>query len=419
MSPVEEYLRDEAGEHVLACLLTSPSGRTHLPGALESVRPEDFHDPHYGELWRIAGRLVAAGEHVTARALLADKDTPAARARIAHVQGRPVIAATIGPAIRSVLDMAERRRLVQSCDRIIDAAVSADGWSELHQMATEQISALKGGTAAPEVLSWDDIAERWWQPEDRGRVIPTPWPEVSQALAGGLRTGRTYVVAGRPGAGKSIVGLNLAAAAAEDGHPTLLFSVEMGWREIASRLMASGGRGEYGEIVRGEMGEDTHRRSREYHERTRTMPLHLVDREQVSVEYIAATARTHQRLHGLDLVVVDYMQLLAASDRSVVREQQVAHISRSLKMLARELDCAVVVMAQLNRGQGGEVRKPTLRDLRESGSIEQDADVVILLHHEVLEGTPTGEVEVIIAKNRTGPTLDVALPWRGHQARVG
>jgi len=361
VSPVEEYLHDDTAEHTLACLLTSPSGRAHLAGALETVRPEDFYDPHYGELWRAATKLVVAGQHVTARTLLATRDTPAARERIARIQGHPVIAHRVGPAIRAVRDMAERRRLVQSCDRIIEAAVSADGWSELHQMATEQIAALRGGTSGPEVLSWQDIAERWWQPDEVGRVIPTPWPEVSAALAGGLRSGRTYVVAGRPGAGKSIAGLNIAAAAAEANHPTLVFSVEMGWREIASRLMAAGGHGEYGEIVRGEMGEDTHHRSREYHDRTRMMPLHLVDREQVSVEYIAATARTHQRQHGLDVVVVDYVQLLAASDRSLIREQQVAHISRSMKMLARELDCAVVVMAQLNRGPGGEVRKPTLR----------------------------------------------------------
>jgi replicative DNA helicase len=211
----------------------------------------------------------------------------------------------------------------------------------------------------------------------------------------------------------------VASAAAERGHPVLVFSAEMGHREIAGRIMASGARAEYGGIVRGDIGPDDHARIREYHDRTRGMPLSIVDRANISVEYIAATARTHKRTRGLDVLVVDYLQLLDASDKRIVREQQVSHISRSLKMLSRELDCVVVVACQLNRGSARENRKPTLAELRESGSIEQDADVVLLLHHELVDDRPSGEVEVLIAKNRTGKTGEVILPWRGYQARVG
>lgn len=422
MSAAEQYLHSEADEFTLACLLTAPSGRLFLADALERVAPEDFYDPHYGELWR-AGRIITArGDRISTRALLAEKDTPAARSRLDATGGHPVQAAKVPDAIAGVLENAGLRRLVQAGDRIQHAATTAAGYSEAYEMAAREIASLDGARSAPEVMSWDQVADQWWDSygtEDDGALVPTPWQTVNDMLGGGMRSGRSYVVAGRPGAGKSILGLNVAASAAEAGHPALLFSVEMGWREIAGRVMAAGARSEYSEFVSESLSSDTDLRAREYYNSTRGMPLSLVDKPNVTVEYIAATARTHKRTKGLSVLVVDYLQLLEASDRSRTREQQVAHLSRSLKLLSRELDCVVVVACQLNRGSARENRKPTLAELRESGSIEQDADVVLLLHHELVDEQPTGLVDVIVAKNRTGRTGTLTLPWRGHQARIG
>lgn len=422
MSAAEQYLHSEADEFTLACLLTAPSGRLFLADALERVAPEDFYDPHYGELWR-AGRIITArGERISARALLAEKDTPAARTRLDATVGHPVQAAKVPDAIAGVLEHAGLRRLVQAGDRIQHAATTAAGYSEAYEMAAREIASLAGARSAPEVMSWDQVADQWWDShgtEDDGALVPTPWQTVNDMLGGGMRSGRSYVVAGRPGAGKSILGLNVAASAAEAGHPVLLFSVEMGWREIAGRVMAAGARSEYSEFVSGSLSSDTDLRAREYYNSTRGMPLALVDKPNVTVEYIAATARTHKRAHGLSVLVVDYLQLLDASDRSRTREQQVAHLSRSLKLLSRELACVVVVACQLNRGSARENRRPTLAELRESGAIEQDADVVLLLHRELQDDMPTGLVDVIVAKNRTGRTGTLTLPWRGHQARIG
>lgn len=419
MSAAEAYLHSEEDEYTLACLLTSATGKAHLPGALERVSPEDFYDPHYGELWAAGRKITAAGERISKRALLAHHDTPASRSRVEAIAGAPVYPQKIPLAIESVLENANLRRLVQATDRIVETATTAASYSEALEAATAQLAALAGGHTSPEVMSWDTVADQWWKPEERARVVATPWDEVNEHLSGGMHAGRSYVVAGRPGAGKSLLGLNVAAAAAEAGHPTLVFSVEMGSREIAGRIMAAGARAEYGEIVRGEISEYNHGKIREYHDATRGMPLSIVDRANITVEYIAATARTHKRIKGLDLLVVDYLQLLDASDKRVTREQQVGHLSRSLKMLSRELDCVVVVACQLNRGSARENRKPTLAELRESGSIEQDADAVLLLHHELVDDQPSGEVEVIIAKNRTGRTGEIVLPWRAYQARIG
>ena len=143
------------------------------------------------------------------------------------------------------------------------------------------------------------------------------------------------------------------------------------------------------------------------------MPLRIVDRADITVDYVRATCRSVKRSHGLDVVFVDYLQLLSPTDSQATRERQVAHISRSLKILSRELDCAVVTACQLNRNAANEARAPRLSDLRESGSIEQDADVVVLLHRHT-----EGDIDLIVAKNRTGPLTTLTQTWAASQAAI-
>lgn len=424
MSTAADVLWSEADEHQLAALLLSPSGRHMLDGALEKVSPEDFYDPHFGVLWQSAQAITTAGGRISKRTLLAEKDTPAVRARLDAITGATVSGHRVSAAITTVREYSQRRRLVQAAERIVDQAMSAEDYSQAHERSMQMLAALDGGHTSAEIVSFAALGERWSaemaRQESATPVIPTPWPGIDEVLVGGLHAGRVYLVAGRPGSGKSLAGLNLAQCAAERGNPTLVFSAEMGGHEVTSRLLASGGQVEYAEMTRRAMSPETDLRAREYLNTNRDMPLHLVDRANITTEYIASTARTFKRQHGLGLLVVDYLQLLSITDRSVIREQQVAHISRSMKLLSRELDCAVVVLAQLNRGNTRENRRPSLADLRESGSLEQDADVVVLLHHEPLEdGSPSGEVHLILGKNRTGRTGDVTLGWRAYQARIG
>jgi replicative DNA helicase len=171
-------------------------------------------------------------------------------------------------------------------------------------------------------------------------------------------------------------------------------------------------------MTRHDIDEYNHQKISQYIDTHRGMPLTLVDKADISMNYIRARCRTLKRTTGLDVIVVDYLQLITETD-SDKRQEQVAKVSKALKVMSRELDCAVVVACQLNRNAANQDRKPTLTDLRESGSIEQDADVVMLLHHEVENGGPTGMVEVIVAKNRTGKQGSVPLPWRAYQARLG
>ena len=297
-----------------------------------------------------------------------------------------------------------------------EADVIAGLYRHLDELSTTQES-------TPRLRKFDAIIDDWWawvdKPREEVRTIPTPWPELDDILAGGLHPGRPYLFAGRPGGGKSLALTNVAAYAAEQGHPGALFSVEMGTMEIASRILAAGGRAEYGQITSRQLNDFNRGRVAVYAHDAREIPLWVSDQAPISIDQIRAQARTLKRAGGLDFVAVDYVQLLKAGDSRLPRERQIAEISWGLKTMAKELDIAVISACQLNRAPAKERRPPTIAELRESGALEQDSDVVILLHHNLVEGQPTGEVDLIVGKNRTGKLTQITLPFRGYQARIG
>lgn len=270
----------------------------------------------------------------------------------------------------------------------------------------------------------EQLLAEWWEwiesPNDtgRGRIMATPWDELNEALAGGFHAGRSYLFAGRPGAGKSLGLSNFAAHAALSGAKGMLYSVEMSGLEIMSRMLSAGASAEYKQVTRRELDAYNLSRIADFSERFKTAPLHISDRSSLTMSRIAAEARQMKTDNGLDFIAVDYMQLLKSSAND--RQQALTAISRDIKVLAGELDVALVSACQLNRENTKQNRRPMLSDLRESGAIEQDCDVAILLHHpETPDGYPTGEVEMIIAKNRTGPLVTVKVPFRPHYARIG
>ncbi|MFC5789688.1 replicative DNA helicase [Agromyces tardus] len=300
-------------------------------------------------------------------------------------------------------------------DIAADFAYAKNAFAELeNNHGNRGDSALrKFGTVIPEFWEWQNA------PPNQVRTIQTPWPELDDALSGGLQPGRSYLFAGRPGGGKSLALTNIAAYAAEHGYAGALFSVEMGTLEVASRILAAGGRAEYGQITRRQLDERNHDKVLQYAEQAKDIPLWICDRPTITIEQIRTEASKLKRSQGLDFLAVDYVQLLKATDSKAPRERQIADISRGLKMLAKELDVAVISACQLNRGATKEKRPPTIAELRESGALEQDSDVVVLIHHNLNDDQPTGEVDFIIGKNRTGKLMTITLMFRGHQARIG
>lgn len=433
MNITEDLFQSPADEFHLACLLLSPTGQVHLEGTLDALDPDDFYDPAIGQLWSAARIIHGRGDRVTKRALLTEAPTarnpgfppiksPVTKARLEQISGEPVYPHKLSASIHAVQEAAKMRRFAQTVERISAHLATASDYSQALSVAWELLARLDETELPTDAVNFATLADEFYKhtTETTQQTVPTPWDELNEVFNGGLHPGRSFIVAGRPGAGKSLAGLNIAAHAAENGHTTLVISEEMSNQELTGRLMAAGAHVEYSQVARNTMDEWTTTLIKEYSEKHRHMPLWVIDRTNLTIEHVAAVARTMKRTRGLELIVVDYLQLLDATDKTKIREQQIAHISRSIKLLSRELGCVVITLAQLNRDNVRTSRRPTLADLRESGTLEQDADAVILLHHEETErGEPAGDVTLIIGKNRFGPKADIKLRWRGHQARIG
>jgi replicative DNA helicase len=228
-----------------------------------------------------------------------------------------------------------------------------------------------------------------------------------------------YVIGGSPGDGKSTAALNMAVHAAERNFQTLVFSAEMPTIDVFGRIVGRGAEVDLRDINQRKLDGQQMGAIRDYAKRAVNPPLR-VNADNVSINGIKTLARAHHHRHGLDLLVVDYLQLISSDAPARSQEEEIGKISTALKRLSRELDCAVVVPAQLNRNPAARSdQRPTKSDLRGSGKIEQDADGVILLWHPQIDGQPTGDVVFILDKNRHGPRGEISLRWHGGYGAIG
>lgn len=272
---------------------------------------------------------------------------------------------------------------------------------------------------SPSVASFDESVAAWEAEQIRSdNAFPTPWRQLNDMLNGGLRPGRCYVFAARPGIGKSNALLNIALFAALRDNPALIFSMEMGKTEVMDRLVANGSEVDYGTILRRKMDMAERGKVDAFLAESQGMPLSIVDQEAITVEQIVSHVRANKDVR---LVFIDYLQLVEGSDRRASSRDQVTHISRSLKVAARQLGVVFVIAAQLNRnsqnGKDGKPRPPLISDIGESGAVERDADAVVLLHQDDSEdGTVT---RMIVGKNRTGRKGSIELTTYGRFARLG
>lgn len=266
-----------------------------------------------------------------------------------------------------------------------------------------------------------DLAEhaltRYAEPTLPG--LSTGWKDVDTIFSGGLKPGQFIVIGARTGVGKSVVGINLAVEAARAGQGVVFASLEMDRDEITDRVIAQVASVELGALTRHALSEDEWNRVRLAAVKLRDVPLRVEDASSLSLARLRSLARDQKRHPaGLGLIVADYLQLLNGADPRVPREQQVAQFSRELKLLAKEMHVPVVALSQLNRQSEQRAdKRPTKADLRESGSIEQDADIIVLLWMDPSE-EHIGEIAFIVDKNRQGRTADVYLSWAPHYARA-
>ncbi|MFF1843089.1 replicative DNA helicase [Streptomyces sp. NPDC058217] len=267
------------------------------------------------------------------------------------------------------------------------------------------------------------VIERSITPPTNEDRIPTGFVDLDALFCGGFAPGQLVVVGARPAMGKTTIGLGFARAAAiKHGIPTLFESLEMGNAELGNSIVSAEGQIALHHIKQGIVGQDTAATQRMARAvaKIQPAPLHINDAANLSMPVLRARVRNLVRTEGLRLVVVDYLQLMQAP-RAESRQVAVSEMSRQLKLLAKEFQITVVVLAQLNRGPEQRTeKKPMVSDLRESGAIEQDADIVILLHREDAyekDSPRAGEADLIVGKHRGGPTATITTAFQGHYAR--
>jgi replicative DNA helicase len=404
------------------------------PDAIANVIAElpaaDFYDPHRAAVWEACRALTAEHQPLTPAAVI--KHLNAAKQWTTAVQRVVTVEmATSAPASHArahadaVTDLARRRELMRALKRAHSVIVEHPGEaSDLLAAVRAQFDGVDSGqTDAGGPLAWDQLVDEFEHVHAPGGSrpgIPSPWWELDDVL-GGLFGGRVYVFGGRPGQGKSTAALNVAMhAAAESGKQALVISKEMPSVDVTGRILAAGAQVPLQEINARKLTDESMARIREYVKRVGRPPI-TVEARPRTLAGIKTLARAHHHRKGLDVLVVDYLQLVRTDTPSRSREQEVAEVSRQLKELALELDCVVVLPAQLNRESTKRTDpRPTMADLRDSGQIEQDADAIVLLHRERNEvGEPTGQILFIVDKNRHGPTAEISLRWHGGYGAIG
>ena len=263
-----------------------------------------------------------------------------------------------------------------------------------------------------------EIEERFHNKTETPWGIPTGFLPLDNAL-GGLRDGSVYVIAGRPGQGKTAMALSIARNVLISGSPVGMFSLEMTKKELTMRLMAAHADLNMMEVYRGLLTK------REFHKlsksiEVRMLPLHCNDRSDLNIAILRSEARRYVQNFGCRIIIIDYLQLLQGTKeaRRIGKHEEISEISRNLKTMANELKVPIIALAQLKREvEKGGKRKPQLSDLRGSGSIEQDADTVCFLHEPETEEAPdftssTKRINLYVAKNRNGqPNMDIAFEF--------
>ncbi len=362
----------------------------------------------------VAERLDAAG--------LSDKT--GGLAYLGELVANTPSSANAGRYAQLVRDKAVERELVAATDRI--QAIAAGVGSTADKLFAAQ-SAIMAITDAAESNRPKPIREVLMRAveaiERRGdgtdNAISTGFDDLDSRLSGGFRRGNLVIIAGRPGMGKTALAAGIAFNVASSCVPTLFLSMEMGDTELADRLIAVAGRVRLDAILAGDMSGDAGERIFAGTARLHELPLVIDEQGGLTFFDIARKARSVKRQHGLGLLVIDYLQL--AYGDGDTRNSQIESITRSLKALAKELQVPIVALSQLSRNcEARPNKRPMLSDLRESGAIEQDADVVLMCYRDEYyrpDSPDAGTAEIIIAKNRQGSTGMARLAYIANQTR--
>ena len=412
----------EAEEALLGSALLSRDAVSRL---MEEVRPADFYSPSNQTVYEAMKGLFDTGKPIDTVTVseLIFKDSKNSKSinasYIARLVDNVPSSANFERYIEIVLEHSHRRKLLKASGRIELLAMAMD--KEIHSVldeAEQTIFTASDDAIGDGLVGVNDVLEsaieRIEEIENRGTGLsglPTYFSDLDYYLSG-LQEGNLVVLASRPSMGKSSLGLNIATNVAKEEKVVAFFSLEMTKEELVQRVLFSEAKVTSGDARKGQLGAEKWSRVVEAASKVNNLPLYFDDAPVITVTDIRAKSRRLKSSKGLDLIIVDYLQLMQSSSGDN-RQQEIAEISRNLKNLARELRVPILALSQLNRAaEAREDKRPRLGDLRESGAIEQDADIVMMLYRDDYYNPGTeipGVAEVNIVKNRSGQTGKVEL----------
>ena len=400
--------------------------------ALESLRPDDFYDPANREIFDAmkslsdASRpidLVTLDEELTRRGRL---DAVGGASYLIDLRQNVPSAANVQAYIRIVDEKATLRRLIAAAEHILQESFTGEKENaeilEGAEKAIYDITMRKGGEELQPIqsvlVSTFERIEQLVMNHGRIEGVPTGYRELDDLLTG-LHPGELVLVAGRPAMGKTSLGMNfIENAAIRAGKKAAVFSLEMPAEQLVMRMMCTEARVDMQKVRRGAIGDEDWDKLADALLSIGPAQIFIDCTPGITVPEMRSKARRLQLEKGLDVIMVDYLSLMTATGKNNSRQEEVSQISRTLKGLAMELGVPIIALQQLSRAPTGRSNhRPLLSDIRESGAIEQDADVVMFIHREEYYDPETPDkniAELIIAKQRNGSLGTVRLGWKGE-----
>ena len=423
---------DVAEQSVLGGMLLSKDA---IADVVESLRASDFYKPAHETIYEAILSLYGHGSPADAITVADELKKRGELTRVGGASYIHMLIASVPTAANAqyyaeiVKEHAIMRRLIEAGTKIAQLGYANETEVDtLVDQAQAEIYAVTDGNAKEDYVSFSEALEETINEIDANSNrpdgvygVPTDFIEFDE-LTGGLHGGQMIVIAARPGVGKSTLALDIARSASiHHQMTTVFFSLEMSRTELAMRILSAEGKISMGRLKKGDLDTEGWTNLATLQGRIDSAPLFIDDSPNMTLMEIRAKCRRLKQRNDLKLVVLDYLQLMSSGKKVESRQQEVSEFSRSLKLLAKELDVPVIALSQLNRGSEQRTdKRPMVSDLRESGSIEQDADMVILLHREDMynpDSERVGEADMIIAKHRGGPTRTIPLAFSGKYSR--
>jgi len=390
------------------------------------LKPDDFYLPRHQQIYtsilaaynnRNATDPIVVGEELSREGRL---EEVGGHEQLMDLMEGVITAAGVVYHAEIVREKAIARKLLETC---LDVARKAyDNESEAKDLLDEaerQIFEISGMDKTGDAVSIADVLQLTFERIDRlrereGRLTghATDYYDFDD-MTGGLQPGELVIIAARPSMGKTTFALNLTERVSNHGKGIAFFSLEMSNQQVIQNMLCCRSQIDGSAMRKGRITDQQYKRLQEEAAKLYETPIYVDDTPGISITQLRAKARRLKQKHGIDMIVVDYLQLMTGGGRFESRQQEISAISRGLKSIARELSVPVLALSQLNRDvENRDDHRPRMSDLRESGAIEQDADVILLLHRDDYFN-PTEEnaglAQVIIAKQRNGPTGEVVL----------